>query len=94
MDLTPYEYYTMTHAEFILKSKGYSNKKIKEWEHTREVCFQIISSGFNRPKSLPKKSHLWWRLPTDNNAYADIDKEEMTAKWEIFKNKNGSKTAS
>lgn len=86
MDLTPHEYYSMTRAEFILKAKGWHTQQLKKWEHTRQISYTIAANAFGRKKRMPS-IRAWWPLPTDKLDKPDLDRSEMQAKWEIFKNK-------
>jgi hypothetical protein len=93
MELTPHEYYSMTRAEFILKLKGYQIKQVKEWEHTRQICYTIASNAFGRKSKLPNIKS-WWPLITDKLNAVKKPVSEMRNKWQIFKSKDESEVKS
>lgn len=84
MELTPHQYYSMTRAEFIIKSKGYHKKQMEKWEHTRFLGYQTIST-------IPSKKKLpgitkWMPLPSDEGV--NISKDRIKLMLEKAKQKH------
>lgn len=80
MGLTPHEYYCMSPLEFFLAGKGYNNKMIKQWEHTRQISY-VTASTIPSKKRLPP-IHRWMPLPTDKPTNSGVSAERAI---EIFK---------
>lgn len=84
MELTPHEYYCMTRAEFILKSKGYKTKQDKEWEKVRFIGYQtyrFMPFRKGKPVSITK----FLPLDTDTANSVELSEEEKRAKWQRLK---------
>jgi hypothetical protein len=89
MELTPHEYYCMTRAEFILKSKGYKTGQDREWERARFIGYQTYKFAPKKGKAVSITKFL--PLDTDNANIIELSEEEKRAKWQRLKN-NESKT--
>lgn len=87
MGLSPHEFYCMTPAEFFLKCRGHNRLYWQEWERTRFIAYNVVSTiPRKRGKRLPSMSR-WFPLPTDKTVSHDTDVEKMKTVWDRIKDK-------
>jgi len=58
------DFYAMTWNEWCFYSSGIEKNKVKEWEHTRQICWMLYKANSD-PKKSDKVMTEWWKLPTD-----------------------------
>jgi hypothetical protein len=66
MGLMPQDFYSLTWVEYHLKSKGFTNARYKQWEHTRLIAYTIASANRDPKKSFPSIEQFM-PLPTDSS---------------------------
>lgn len=84
MGMSPDEFYRMSFAQFQLKVRGFQKGYFKDYEKFRMVGYTVYCSI---PSKQQKKSiQNWMPLPTDRKT-VNMDKDQMDAIWQKFKNK-------
>jgi hypothetical protein len=68
----------MTWREYVTAVRGFDRRRCKEFEHTRAICFFVMSYGFKENKTKINSMQEMWPLPTDIKE--DIETEGMRLK--------------
>ena len=86
LGLTPYQFYTMTMAEYACASHGYFFKRWRADEYTRSIVY-TLRAVFRSKKdnSLPRRIEDFWPLPTDKAKANMASNEEIKNMWEKIK---------
>lgn len=94
MGIRPVDYYRMTYREFFNSVNGYQKKIIKEYDHTRHICWTI--AAVNRdPKKPMQPVKKFWPLPTDEEKednYDDLKQRLERARQSLLNRKNGNRS--
>lgn len=72
--MKPFEFYNMTYREYLLMQIGYQNRRSRDFEHTRLICY-TMASAFRGDKKLPSIQRFM-PLPTDEGE-VKMEAEEL-----------------
>lgn len=75
--MTPFEFGCMTLGEYVLKMRGFSRARSREWEHTRFIGHIVETT---KPGVKVKPITQWMPLPTDSQTGA-LTEEQMINDW-------------
>lgn len=85
--MTPFEFYCLSAAEYILKARGHRNKTLRRWEHTRHISYTIAQ--VNSSDVLPPPE-VWMPLPTDSEINSLLDQGHMEDAWSKATQRHGA----
>lgn len=89
MGMSPYEFYSMTIAQYALKARGFRKANVRKWEHTRKICH--VMATIHSTQRIPRED-TWWPLETDEKEDVFLDAEKMNDMWErAMRNGSGVK---
>lgn len=67
------EFYDMSPRQFKNYMDGYRARMVKQYEHTRAICYFIAASNRDPKKSFPTMQKFW-PLPTDERTTEVLDR--------------------
>lgn len=84
MGYTHEDYYWMTEAECNDAITGYYNKKNREYDHTRMICWYIVAVNRDPKKKMPAPNKFW-PLPFDED-FAPADNGRLDRLRQLAEN--------
>ena len=78
----------MTFKECMLLVKGYHQRTIEQYKHTRLLMF-MMARMWGDPKKGPKSPEELWPLPGDEKKTGQLNEDEIKAVFDAIRAKHG-----